>query len=320
MNNHEQLMRGLTLHHYQFTIRARESIVFADHAGSALRGALYQALSENFCSEPFGVVTPEHQAHCPVCWLLAQENVQANRGQNIPRPITIEPPIPRVYQRGEILTFGLTLIGRAQDLFVYLARSGQLMGEIGVGRGRGRFKLENIAEYHPIFDTRRNLLRQYQVKNPTLQLTPRHITEAAEKGDPERITIELLSPLRLVAHDQLVKRPDPRVFIQRLIERCQSLATHYGETEAAPREAWLDVQAELLACAEQTRIAYDETVWDESWSGSARLQRYTPISGLMGRFRWEGPIAVLRPWLLWGQSLHVGKDAVKGNGWYRILV
>jgi hypothetical protein len=35
-------------------------------------------------------------------------------------------------------------------------------------------------------------------------------------------------------------------------------------------------------------------------------------------FRWEGDVTRLRPWLLWGQSLHVGKDAVKGNGWYQV--
>jgi hypothetical protein len=26
------------------------------------------------------------------------------------------------------------------------------------------------------------------------------------------------------------------------------------------------------------------------------------------------------PWLVWGQFVHVGKDAVKGNGWYEIRI
>ena len=45
----------------------------------------------------------------------------------------------------------------------------------------------------------------------------------------------------------------------------------------------------------------------------------TEISGLIGRVRWEGEVAPLLPWLLWGSVLHVGKNAVKGSGYYRVI-
>lgn len=317
--NYEHLMQGMTIQHLWFTVRPTESIVFSDQAGSALRGALYQTLADNFCSEPFGAVTPDHALRCPVCWLLAFEDSQAIRGRDVPRPLTVEPPPPRIYHQNERFSFGVTLIGKAQDLLPYLARAVQKMGQQGVGRGRGRFELVMIDEYNPLFDVKRSLMSQNIVRHPTMQVTIGQVSEAAAKGQPDRITLELRSPLRLIAEDRLVKQPEANAFVQRLMERCQTLVTYYAETESPPgREAWVAAMNDLMADAAKLRIAYDDTQWVESWSGSRRRGGYTPVSGLMGVFRWEGNVTRLRSWLLWGQSLHVGKDTVKGNGWYQV--
>jgi hypothetical protein len=95
---HEQLMQGLTVQHLRFTVRALDTILFDNQPGSALRGALYQVLGDNFCSEPTTddqrTQTPDHAARCPVCWLLAAEDRQARRGHNIARP-QYRPPAHR---------------------------------------------------------------------------------------------------------------------------------------------------------------------------------------------------------------------------------
>jgi len=313
------LMRGMSVQHYRFTVRAVEAIVLEDPPGSAVRGALFEALSERFCSEPHQPLTPDHALHCPVCWLLAREDVSAIRGQNLPRPLTVQPPFPRVYGRDERLRFGISLIGRAQDLFPYLARAVQRMGEIGVGRGRGRFRLEMISEVNPLLDVERDLMTANHVQKPTLQVTLPRVVEVAESGQSKRITVEFLSPIRLIAQGKLVKRPEPAVFVQRLLERCQTLAEYYAETDDAPtRDEWRQAAEQLQATAAQWHIGYDDTEWHDTWSGSRRKQNMTPIGGLLGTVRWEGDVRPLRPWILWGQSLHVGKDAVKGNGWYRV--
>lgn len=319
MTDQQQLMRGMSVQHYRFTVRAREALILEDQPGSAIRGALYQALSERFCGEPNTPVTPDHQRHCPVCWLLALEDDKAARGRDLPRPLTIQPPRARAYFQGEVLTFGLTLIGQAQNLFPYLARAVQRMGEIGVGRGRGRFNLEMIAEYNPLVDATRRLMQGNFVSKPTLGITPARIAEQALLGSTKHITLEFYTPLRLIANGALVKKPFPGIFVQRLLERCQSLALAYAETDSvSTRSEWLAAAHELQAKAECLRIAYDDTEWVDFWSGSRRHNHLTPIGGLIGTVRWEGDVSQLRPWLLWGQSLHVGKDAVKGNGWYQI--
>lgn len=322
------LMQGVTVQHLRFQVRADESVYFENEPGAALRGALYEALSRNFCSETFGTAThmPGHSEVCPVCWLLAAEDPQARRGQNIPRPLTLQPPLDHVhFSRGQMWSFGVSLIGRAQDMLPYIARAVQKMGRIGVGRGRGRFTLTAIDEVHPLLDTARALMDKNTVRRPTLQITPATVYDVANTLPGHAVTLELLTPIRLTARDTLVRKIEPVIFMQRLIERCQNLAEHYADLRAdagaalPTREDWLAAQSALIQVAGSLRTGYDDTIWVEAVSGSRRTGRISPISGIVGRVRWEGEVSPLLPWLLWGATLHVGKNAVKGSGYYRIV-
>lgn len=320
----QALMRGVTVQHLRFRVRALESIFFEGEPGAALRGALYEALARNFCSEMFGPYTPHHRETCPVCWLLAAEDPLAKRGQNIPRPLTVQPPLNQAHFRpNQTMSFGVSLIGKAQDLLPYVARAVQKMGGIGVGRGRGRFTLVAIDEVHPLLDTARRLMDGRTVKRPTLQITPAGVQEIAAKLPRHAVTLDLMTPMRLTAHEAVVQRITPVVFVQRLLERCQNLAEHYAEYQpndpVPTREDWLAAQQALLAVAHHVCVTYDDTMWVDALSGSQRTRRLSPIGGLVGRMRWEGDVTPLLPWLLWGASLHVGKNAVKGAGYYRLV-
>jgi len=308
----------MSVSHVRFVVQALEGIILEGQPGSALRGALYLALSDSFCTQPDGIQQPDHAETCPVCWLLAREAPNATRGADLPRPLVIEPPPARHYQRGETLTFGISLIGRAQNLFPFVARAVQKMGALGIGVGRGRFKLISIAEYSPLLDAERTLMTDRRVSAPTLQVTPERIADAIRPRD--YVLLEFLSPLRLTANNKLVKTPDPRIFIQRLIERCQRLAEYYAEIDLPPTATeWRGLSDTLCQQAATWQIGYDSTQWVEAFSGSRRQGRVTPIGGLVGVVRWDGDVTEAYAWLLWGQSLHVGKDAVKGNGWYRLF-
>jgi len=317
------LMEGMSASHLLFTARVRETLILEGQAGSALRGALYNVLSDNFCTAPDGPHADGHAENCPVCWLLALENPDNPRGRNLPRPITIRPPHPGIYKQNQTFQFGITLIGTAQNLFPYVARAVARMGKAGVGRGRhqgkGRFALEAIHEVNPLIDASRRLLDVKTIRQPTLHVTAQRIQEQVPpKADT--ITIELLTPIRLTARKQLVKRPDPDIFMSRLVERCQQLVLHYAQpSTSADSGTWQQAYQQLTAQAASWTLAYNETRWVEVFSGSRRHGRSTPISGLVGRFRWEGDISMAYAWLLWGQSLHVGKDAVKGNGCYKVV-
>jgi hypothetical protein len=128
----------------------------------------------------------------------------------------------------------------------------------------------------------------------------------------DRLTLTLQTPLRLIDDRQLVKQLTLRPLIQRLMRRLDDLAIAYGEGPLA-----IDFQS-LLAIAAQIQTSDDQTRWVDVVSYSSRQHNRTPIGGLVGRISFRGDLGPLRELLVWGQLIHVGKNAVKGDGWYQV--
>lgn len=332
-------MDNFTAHHLRFTIRVVTPVVLNEHKGSAIRGALYHALRRHFCfnkEAPSCAECPLH-ATCPVAFLVAttiQDRIlkmddKGQRGREVPRPYTIEPPLdPRTrYEPGEEISFGLTLFTQALNLFPYVILAIKGLEKGGLGRKvaendwrRGTFTLQEITALNPLTGERQRVLQEGSelVEVPDVPVThPQVMAAAAEKRQTlgGTVPLEFLTPTRLIDQGQLVHKPHFRPLLQRLLERLSSLARTFSDT---PLE--LDFGA-LIEQAKEVRLVQDETRWVELESYSTRLRRTTPIGGFVGRATYQAeddPMGKILKWLIWGQFTHVGKNAVKGDGWYRI--
>ena len=58
--------------------------------------------------------------------------------------------------------------------------------------------------------------------------------------------------------------------------------------------------------------------WVEAWSASRRDRMMRPTSGFVGSIEYSGLFADLLPYLILGQALQVGKNTIKGCGWYQL--
>lgn len=321
----------LTLHHLEFELEATTRLGLYEYSGTALRAALFATLTRHFCPAPAGQTTHGdalHQAHCPVCWLLAREEPDATRGKDVPRALALRPPLgPKTdFHVGERWRFALTLFGdQAASLFPYLIVANNMMGEEGVGRRvdngqRGRFALRRAWAVNPLTESRQLLLAEgsRQVQVPTLIITEDDVETATVqilRQLPARggqLTVRFLTPTRLVDHKILVHAPVFLPLFQRTVERVIQLASWYG---SRPPDT-LDFDT-LLPLADDVRLIDDRTQWVDLTSPSLRKGQSTPIGGFVGQAvyqaeRWEP----LLPWLLWGQLVQVGKNTVKGNGWF----
>ena len=63
----------------------------------------------------------------------------------------------------------------------------------------------------------------------------------------------------------------------------------------------------------------DSTRWVDSSRFSRRRQVSQDLSGFVGEVTFEGNLEMFLPYLKLGEYLHVGKNAVFGNGWYEIV-
>lgn len=320
-------MSSLTVHHFHFLTEVVTPLELDEHSGSSLRGSFFEAIWKRFCTNRQAAtcaVCPLHTT-CPVSALVAPLREEHERGQDIPRPYILLPPLDgrRRYEPGEALSFGLTLFGNSIQLLPYIMLSIDMLEEGGLGRRvqehhalRGRFTVKRVEscnlfthEQQTIYEAGKPL-----VGTPTLPITDAEVQARAAILSDERITLNFLTPTRLREQDSLVKRAAFRPLIHRLLERFAALDTTYG----AGNGRYTQQRQQLVEQAEQVQCLEDATRWDEVSSYSRRQHRFMPISGLRGRATFTGNLAPFKELLVWGEVMHVGKSCVKGNGWYKI--
>lgn len=323
-------MNDFTATHFRFEVEALTTLAFDDYTGSALRGGLVTALQRNFCPAQ-NQADAAHQAICPVCWLLSHE---ATPGDSR-RPYAVEPLLGerRYFIPGERFQFGLTLFGQAVNLFPYLVLAVPRMGNDGIGRKldhgergtwhRGRFVLRSIEEVNPLTGVRRTLMGEGQqmVQTPQNPVSSVQVQAATEQmmqrlqANGGRLSLHFLTPARIIHEKKLVHQPHFRPLFQRLLERVNELQRTFGQAGEPP--PW----QELLALADQVTLAQDDTGWWDVQGRSSRLEREQQLGGFIGLATYTAAAEVwplLLPWLIWGMSTHVGKNAVKGSGWYSL--
>ena len=317
----------LTTHHLEFTAVAATPVELDAQAGAQVRGALVEALWGRFCANhaaPTCGACPLLRV-CPVAALIAPMREEGETGgEQRPRPYVVRPPdAPRRYDPGDSLRFQLGLFGPAALLFPYVVMAAQGVAQGGMGRRlpenggqRGALRLTEIAAVSPLGTDRQILYQsdQHHVQSPGLPVTAAEVVAAAEALPADRLTLHFLSPLRLIERGQLMHTFALRPFVQRLKERLDQLVTAYGDGTTLPR---LDFDA----LAEAVRVPHDATRWVDLVNYSSRQRRGLPLGGLVGAVTLAGDLPPsLRTLLVWGSLIHVGKNCVKGDGWYRIGV
>ena len=319
---------GFTSHRLAFRCVAAEAILLNHHKGSAIRGAIFGAVRHQFCvrKELESCHPCQLVATCPVSFLLATVDEAGRRGDDVPRPYTVQPPLGPAtrYEAGEPFEFGVTLYARALSHLPYLIVAVHNLEQYGLGARvqgadgrwrRGTFRVERIVATDPL-DGRTEIVMEAGsnlVHMPDFGVTHEAVLRRAEAmGQPDRLTIHFLTPTRIIDQGRLVQRPAFRPLVHRLVERISSLWEHYSDGSPP-----LDFPS-LMAAAGEVRTVGDATRWVDLESYSSRRNARTPIGGFVGRATFQGPLAPLLPWLIWGEYTHVGKNAVKGDGWYRI--
>ena len=259
---------------------------------------------------------------------------EAGADGSVGRPARDEDGAGFWFEPGDRFRFGLTLFGQAVNLFPYLVLAVPQIGASGLGRKqpdaggrwqRGRFKLCRIEEVNPLSGERLTLMGEGEqmVQTPRQPVTVQQTAATAAllrqnlAQNGGRLAIHFLTPTRIVREKRLVHRPEFRPLFQRLLERVHELQRTFGG--GAPEIDWQG----LLALADEVELVEDQTAWWDLQGHSSRLQREQQIGGFIGHAVYrtaDETWAALLPWLVWGMSTHVGKNAVKGSGWYSLAL
>jgi hypothetical protein len=313
-------MHDFTARHFSFLCEAINPIRLGAQPGTAIRGGLYHAMIQMFSpNDPIPNVPLD-----PVRALLAAEDDNNARGRDVPRAFSVEPP-PSYIQidAKQRFSFGVSLFGRADSLMPYLFRAVPEMGKAGIGAGRGKFRLIRINETNPLNNSSRVIMQHQRVHEPFLTITHQRIREEARIRRSDEVTLNFITPMRLIEDGRLVHKPKLGTLLMRLIDRAQALDEHYSPLPevSATRERWRMEWERIREIGQQIDEigpTMDATEWVNIESFSRARGRSTPIGGFIGKARWQIHSPEVLIWLLWGQSLHVGKNVAKGDGYFKV--
>ncbi|RME80656.1 MAG: CRISPR system precrRNA processing endoribonuclease RAMP protein Cas6 [Caldilineae bacterium] len=327
----DTLFHDLTVHHIRFQVEAITPIEMDAFKGSALRGAWQSYIRRAYCPAPTDAKTSAtHRATCPVCYLTARDTGPEGR-----RPFALRPPFSRQrrYEPGEQFSFTFSLFGDTIFLLPYVILAVAEVGETcGLGRRldesgrRGRYRLQAVQTVDPHRGQEQELLDATNrvIHPPQLCVGADSIAGRAQALAGETpggaMRLDLLSPLRLIRQQGLMREFHFPVFVQRLLERLFALGAEFGrEGERYDKATLAAVVARYLPLAAQVQVVEDATAWWDVQGYSSRTGRRHYLGGLVGHVVLQAQDwRPFLPLLLWGESVQLGKNVVKGGGCFRV--
>ena len=308
-------LQNFRLARYQMILTALAPISMPPYAGSTYRGGFGHAFRKLVCTQgPIDCRDCTLKAVCPYPYIFETapfEGAQQLRTYgDVPRPFVIDPLETRgEYRRGESLAFQLTLIGRAIDYLPYFILSFRDLGEIGIGKGRGRFQLSQVLtdSGESLYDSNTQMVNNL---NNTFSFD--EVRRETDALPTDQLTVRLLTPTRIMHEGRLTDELPFHIFWRRMIGRISALAYfHCGESLE------LDFKG-LIEKAMTVETTKTTLRWHDWTRYSTRQNRKMQLGGLVGSVTYTGDLEAFTPFLALGAFLHVGKNATFGLGKYRI--
>lgn len=344
------MIAGLSLQQFRFHLELKMPLHMpAYNKGNVIRGgfgsAFRRIVCHASCREPESC---ELRNVCPYTAVfqpfVPEGSEKISRNRDIPRPFVIKPPLEtkEIYQPGERLSFDLVLVGKIKDYLPYFIVTFKELSQAGLGRNRAPVELAGVDHIGsdgvsvPVYTSENNLVQPPASAISWTELcasqngssnradTLRRGSGQGEvgpygsqngSGKVTRVTLRFLTPTLLRADGVLSRRPGFGPLAKRLRDRINALSYFYCGTG-------LDIDFKSFGeAAERVKTVSDSTGWVESSRYSRRRDVSHDLSGFVGEVTFEGDegdLGMFLSYLKLGEYLHVGKNAVFGNGWYRI--
>jgi len=309
---------SLRVAHLRLTLEPQATIELTDFAGTVVRGGFGVAFKHTAC--------PLRRQPCDTCLLAAscvylrifETPVAAGTpllpaGGRAPHPFVIEPPERgHRFAPGEPIEIGLTLVGQAEAQLPYFIYAFRRLGEMGLGRGRGRFRLTHVTLANPgeaalpLLTEETTHLPPGPYARPLPHVPP--VPPSAGDGDAPPLILHLHTALRLKERGRYGARPTFAILVKQLLRRITLLAACHGDgVPTFDHRAW-------IRAAEGVAIESEALQWCDLERYSTRQRTKMHLGGWAGSVAFTGPWPPFRPLLTAAELLHIGQGSTFGLG------
>lgn len=310
---------------FEFIVKPKDKLYLPVYKGSTLRSGFGQALRKTVCITKY--------KECKNC-LLKEKCIYSSIFETpppkyttkltkypyAPHPFVVEPPLEKKeeYSKDEEFSFNLILIGKATDYLPYFIFAFDKLGELGLGKGKGKYWLREVRSIrsnsnsaHPIYTGEDKIL-----KDSYSLISGKDILEECKKYYHKRkITLHFITPTRLKYQEHFIKNLEFHILIRNLLRRISLLSYFHCD-----RELQADFKG-LIERAERVKKENSNLSWYDWQRYSARQNTKMLLGGFIGKvaFAFDGiePEQFL-PLILLGKYIHVGKGTGFGLGKYEI--
>lgn len=315
------LLQNFRLARYHVIFTARSTILMPSYTGSALSAGFGRTFRKMVCTQgsidcrecTLNVVCPYPYSFETAPFESAE---QFQAFDDVPKPFVVDPlGTQGEYHRGESFAFQLTLIGRAIDYLPYFLVCFRDLGEIGIGKKRGRFRLTQVLtdSRESVYDSDTQMVHTFDNALSFAEIRRAAVSSlAARFGSLKSLTLNLLAPTRLTHEGKVMNELPFHIFWRHLIERISALAYfHCGES--------LDLDFKgLMENAKTVETTETSLEWKDWTRQATRQDQKFQIGGLVGNVTYAGELAMFMPFVVLGELLHLGNNAMFGLGKYRI--
>ena len=309
---------------YIFSITPKTTLLLPSYNGSTLRGGFGHAFRRIICAFKGKECTDCLLRHQCVYAYVFETPIPADaqimrKYTAAPHPFILEPSTNsrKSYRKGEDLSFGLTLIGRAADYLPYFIYAFEELGRIGIGKGRGKYELREVAEEGGEGDVlqKKRVIYSGDTKLLTQSKSPIRWADIVinHPPPPHVISVSFITPTRIKYKNSLTKDLEFHVFFRSLLRRISLLSYFHCGHRLDDTEF-----KNLIQQARNIKTVKRSLYWHDWERYSNRQETRMKLGGFMGEITYEGKLKEFWPYIRLGEYVHVGKGSGFGLGRYRV--
>ena len=310
---------------FEFIVKPKDKLYLPVYKGSTLRGGFGHSLRRVICvtkgKECKDCLLKQKCIYSAIFETPPPENTaKLTKYPYAPHPFVIEPPLERKeeYNKDEELSFNLVLIGKAIDYLPYFIFAFDKLGELGLGKGRGKYWLKEVRSIknnsnsaHPIYTGENKILKD----DYSLMSGKNILQECKQYYHKRELTLNFVTPARLKYQEHFIKNLEFHILIRNLLRRTSLLSYFH-----CSKELQVDFRA-LIEKAKSVKRTSNNLNWYDWQRYSARQKTKMLLGGFIGRvtFAFDGiESEQFLPLILLGKYIHIGKGTGFGLGKYEI--
>ncbi len=309
---------------FEFNIKPQETLILPSYKGSTLRGGFGNVFKRIVCAvkgrKCNDCILKEKCIYSYVFETPLPSDAKIMRKYtSAPHPFLIEPPPDRRrgYTPEDEITFGLTLLGRAIDYLPYFIYTFDELGKTGIGKGRGKYKLQTVTNFGAEVDSEDESRLIYSSSTKILKpIKPSFLSfpsQQKENNTSKLLTLNFLTPARIIYNKHLTLDLEFHILIRNFLRRLSLL--YYFHCGGDP-SGW-DFKG-IIEKAQDVKVKKRNLKWYDWERYSARQETKMKMGGCVGKITFEGDIEPFIDLIRAGEVLHVGKGTGFGLGRYEI--